>query len=322
MTRLPTRPAPFIQRGLTLIELMIAMLLGLIVVSGVLGIFASNSEAYRLTGDLARVQENARVAVQLMGRSMREAGGNPCGLPSSVGLIHHMAEAPTSNWWSGGDNFSSSLVGYRGGSGFPSGANGGITMVPGSDAVVTVSGNAFAKAVISDTASPGMIVHSNAGFATGDILFACSTERGLGAVFQAGTISASGGNWSVARANPFSGAVASMTVTNLGKLNAEAWFVGENSRGGTSLYRAAIGSGQPEEVAQDVSDMQITYLLPNADQYVAANLISSIDWPEVTAAYIELTISRRINSETTIERKVGMTANLRNRTILDAGSPP
>jgi len=301
---------------------MIAMLLGLIVVGGTLGIFVSNNQTHRRTDDLARIQENARASVQFMSRSMREAGGNPCGLPLGVGLIFHSPEAPLDSWWSGGDNFKFSLIGYAGGSSFP--ANGNVTMVDDSDAVVTVSGNTFVKTVINDDTPPAgaMVVPSNEGFAAGDILFACSMDRARGIVFKAGGISASGTNWMVARTTPFDGVLASMKITSLGKINAEGWFIGRNTRGGTSLFRAFIGdNGQPEEIAPDVSAMRITYLLPKASQYVAANQIGDADWPGVVAAYIELTISRKADNGTPIQRSVGLTVNLRNRLNQDGGNP-
>ena len=313
MTRV--RPTPFLQRGLTLVELMIAMLLGLIVISGVLGIFVANSETHRRTSDLSRIQENARVAVQLMGQSMREAGGNPCGLPPGVsGLFHYMPNNMTDNWWSGGTDFSTSFIGFRGTDNSFT-ANGSVTKVATSDALIIVSGNAFVKTVINDTPPGGaIIVPDNRGIATGDILFACNPDVGRSAIFAAGTIAPSGTNWSVARAAPFSGAVAGMTAASLSRLNAEAWFVGENGRGGTSLYRAFIGSNQPEEVAQDVTDMQITYLMAGENQYDFANTISSANrWTDVIAAHIELTVARRVDASTNIERTVALTVNLRNR---------
>ena len=321
MSRLPAHPTPYIQHGLTLIELMISMLLGLIVVTGVAGLFVSNSETNRRTGDLARIQENARASVQFIGRSMREAGGNPCGLPPGMDLIFHSADASPGNWWAGGNDFKSSFIGYAAGTGFP--AKGTITMVSGSDAVITISGSAFAKAVIADSPPSGpIVVRSNEGFAKDDILFACSMDKGRGIVFKTSGVSGSGTSWSVDRASPFDGSVEHMKATDLGRLNAEGWFVGENPRGGTSLYRAFVGdNGKPEEIAQDISAMHITYLLPNANGYVTADKVDSTDWPNVVAAYIKLTITRTANNGTTIERTVGLTANLRNKFNMNGDDP-
>jgi type IV pilus assembly protein PilW len=311
------RPALFIQRGLTLIELMVSMTLGLIVVGGILGIFAANSETRRHMDDLSRIQENARVAIQLISRSMREAGGNPCGIPPGTGLILNTAEAPISSWWSGGKDFTSALMGYANGTGFP--ANGSVTMVPNSDAIIAVSANTSTTTVINDTPPNGaMIISTNKGLADGDILFACSTNSGRGVLFQAGAITVvDEDTLSVNRASSFAGEVANMKVTALGKISAEGWFVGNNERGGTSLFRAFIRNyGQPgqEEIAPDVSAMRVTYLLPNTNLYVAANQIPAGSWSNVTAAHIDLTITRTQNpSASPITRTVGLTIKFRNR---------
>jgi type IV pilus assembly protein PilW len=331
MSRHPVHSAPFIQRGMTLIELMISMLLGLIVVGGVLGIFVANSETHRRTDDLARIQENARVAVQFMSRSMREAGGNPCGIPLNKSLIVHTTAALENSWWSGGKDFTSSLRGYaRGGDNLPATgftANGSVPMVNGSDAFITVSGNSFVKTVIGDSPPNGvMLVSSNEGFFNNDILFACSTDRGRGVVFRAGAITRVGTQqrWQIARGEtPFEGAVANMSSTALGKIHSEGWFIGRNGRQGTSLFRAFIGDGgvlrEPEEIAPDVSGMTVIYLLPGENDYLPANQIADADWLNVIAAYIELTITRRVSSTQNIERTVGLTVNFRNKFDLDAG---
>ena len=311
------RPALFVQRGLTLIEIMISMTIGLIVVGGVLGIFVANSETSRHMADLSRIQENARVAIQLISRSMREAGGNPCGIPPGSGLILNTGDAPISAWWSGGKDFTSALIGYTGGAGFP--ANGSVAMTPNSDAVIAVSANTSAMTVIDDTPPNGaMTISANKGLADGDILFACNKNIGRGVVFQAGAVSVvDEDTLSVNRASPFVGEVANMKASALGKINAEGWFVGDNGRGGTSLFRAFTGSyGQPgqEEIAPDVSAMRITYLLPNTNLYVPANQIPAGSWTSVTAAYIDLTITRAQNpAASPITRTVGLTIKFRNR---------
>ncbi|MGI0117280.1 PilW family protein [Zooshikella sp. RANM57] len=62
------------QSGLSLIELMIALVLGLLLLAGVLQVFLGSSQTYRLTGDLARAQENGRFALDMLTRDIRMAG--------------------------------------------------------------------------------------------------------------------------------------------------------------------------------------------------------------------------------------------------------
>jgi type IV pilus assembly protein PilW len=70
-------PISIYQRndGFSLVELMIAMLLGLFIIGGVISVFLSNRVAYRQNENLARMQENARYAFEVVGRDIREVGG-------------------------------------------------------------------------------------------------------------------------------------------------------------------------------------------------------------------------------------------------------
>lgn len=67
------------QTGLSLIELMIGMTLGLIVLGAVLYLFAGNRANYRHQESLALVQESGRFALELLARDIRMAGYAGCG---------------------------------------------------------------------------------------------------------------------------------------------------------------------------------------------------------------------------------------------------
>ncbi len=62
------------QAGLGLVELMIAMTLGVILIAGVLEIFASNKKAFEITSDLGILQENGRIGSATIAQSVRMAG--------------------------------------------------------------------------------------------------------------------------------------------------------------------------------------------------------------------------------------------------------
>ncbi len=66
------------QRGFSLIELMLAMALGLVVVTGIVQLFVGNSQTYTLLNGQARLQENARFAFDFIARSSRSAGYFGC----------------------------------------------------------------------------------------------------------------------------------------------------------------------------------------------------------------------------------------------------
>lgn len=62
------------QQGLTLIELLLALLLGLILSAAALMMFISNKETSTLQTEFSRVQENGRFATDLLMRAIRPAG--------------------------------------------------------------------------------------------------------------------------------------------------------------------------------------------------------------------------------------------------------
>lgn len=66
------------QMGLSLIELMIAMLIGLVLMTGVIQVFGASRAAYQLSEGLARTQENSRFAIDYLQRDLRMAGHFGC----------------------------------------------------------------------------------------------------------------------------------------------------------------------------------------------------------------------------------------------------
>ncbi|MBS4020338.1 PilW family protein [Azonexus hydrophilus] len=66
------------QHGLTLVELMVAMTIGLILMLGATGVLITNQRAFTATEGLSQIQENSRIAVDMIARDIREAGGHPC----------------------------------------------------------------------------------------------------------------------------------------------------------------------------------------------------------------------------------------------------
>ena len=72
------RMLPRAARGFTLIELMVAMVLGLLVAAGIVTVFASTSSSNKAQNQLAQLQEAGRFAVTRMGTDLRMANGQYC----------------------------------------------------------------------------------------------------------------------------------------------------------------------------------------------------------------------------------------------------
>lgn len=71
--------------GFTLVEIMVAMAIGLIVLAAVAQVFATSRSTYRVTEGLSRVQENARFGMQFLARDARMAGYMGC-LPKTANV--------------------------------------------------------------------------------------------------------------------------------------------------------------------------------------------------------------------------------------------
>ena len=62
------------QSGMSLIEVMVAMTIGLIILIALGYFFLSSTQISRTTDDVSRMQESGRNALELMGRAIRQAG--------------------------------------------------------------------------------------------------------------------------------------------------------------------------------------------------------------------------------------------------------
>jgi len=67
------------QRGVSLVEIMVALVLGLVLSAGVIQIYVANKQAYRAADATSRIQENARFAMDALTRDIRMAGFIGCG---------------------------------------------------------------------------------------------------------------------------------------------------------------------------------------------------------------------------------------------------
>jgi len=113
-----------VERGLTLIELMIALLITSIILILLTQLFITTRTTYQTDEGLARLQENARFAVQFLSRDLRMAGGTGCmGEPNPQAKKVHSYLNPTAlDPVNGTFNFDRPIFGFD--------ANGALPAVP------------------------------------------------------------------------------------------------------------------------------------------------------------------------------------------------
>ena len=99
------------------------------------------------------------------------------------------------------------------------------------------------------------------------------------------------------------------------------WFVGNNPRGGQSLYQAVLqNSGSSlsvvnNEVVEGVRNMQLTYLVDGAPAYVDA--VPGVDWSKVVSVRINMRVEGEGRTGTggkVLQRDLIHTVAIRNRT--------
>lgn len=317
------------SRGMTLVELMVAITLGLLVIGAAIGIFVSNRQVYRAAENLNRVQESGRVAYELMARDIREATGNPC--VNKLPLVN-VVTGSTANWWSD-VNWSTALRGFDGGSPFPDAAFGTAAgeRLAGTDAIQLLSGADNVSTISAHDTAAGVFTLNTAdnGFGVGDLAIACNARQA--AVFQVTSVSGSDvghaagggppGNCTKDLGLPLNcggGNVFQFAAPNsvLAGMHASRWFIANNPNGIPSLYQAVLGGSTvtPQEVAEGVTNMVIEYLPAGGVNYVPASAIG--DWADVTSVRITLTLQTAENVGTDgapVERQVIQVASLRNR---------
>ena len=72
----PRCRSPKSQAGLTLVEIMVSLTLGLVVLLAVGAVYVGSRQTYRVQEDSARIQESGKYALEVIGRSFRQAGAD------------------------------------------------------------------------------------------------------------------------------------------------------------------------------------------------------------------------------------------------------
>jgi type IV pilus assembly protein PilW len=89
-----TMPYKKYHQGFSLIEIMIAMVIGLVLTGGAIQIFISSKATYRLENALSRSQETGRFIVDVMAKEIRMAGYSGCASRGDIDVTVLADNAP------------------------------------------------------------------------------------------------------------------------------------------------------------------------------------------------------------------------------------
>ncbi len=276
-------------QGFSLVELMVSLVVGMLVVSSVLAVWASTQNSYRYEEDLGRIQENGRFVVETLAFDIRMAGHAGCSeeLGSIVAHLGSVADGDlkdTSNLIEGRERGGASWQGTNT-NWLPSGsteiAESAIRV--GTDALtLRFFGNQRQKLVLSmPNLTSVLTVGSAPGYTQGQLvgvtdcgggdLFAVAADTGTGTTITHGT---------------------SLSKAYMGDSTKEfsfvqpytpvRYFIGNSAGGNAALMRQVLGSdgtAVTQELLEGVENLQILYGVDTtgdeaADAYVTAAAVS------------------------------------------------
>lgn len=299
-------------RGVTLIEMMIAMLISAFLLGGVIQIFISSKQSYRVGEDSSRLQENGRFAIDIMARDIRMAGFLPCRIQAgkvansvdSTDSIYDFFNAPV-----GADEYGSSTF-----AGYPAVGSAPTDRVAGADAIRILRGGSQSSCVASHVVASATLhlCGPSSEFQQGDILLVCDAEKA--ALFQMSGPASTGAHTTIVH-NTGTGSPGNCNkklgkpgtpgdcATNsdaqfqmdaqIVKFSSVAYYIGVSTSGKTtSLYKIVLGQA-PIELIEDIETMQLLYGEDTtadgiADQYVTGNNVT--DANNVVAVRIGLLV--------------------------------
>lgn len=298
------------QRGVTLIELMIAMVIGFLLVGAVMSLYFNMRSSFRYQETFSRVQENGRFSMDMLARDIRMAGYNGCGdITDFANVVNGGATSP---WL----NFNTPVIGYEGGaSTFPTEIT-SAGAVAGTDAIILLGVDTSSELVVKSHNPPSAQIDTNIhSIKPGEILLI--TDCSHASVFQitgptnnnnnATNVVHNTGTGTPGNCTKYLGASCPNTKSyqyrpgsSMLKVYSNAYFIAPASSGvGRALWAMTLTggtSGAPaaRELIEGVENMQITYGLDSspidrsADKFVTADLVT--DWKQVVAVRVSLLV--------------------------------
>lgn len=291
-------PKPSFRRqlGMTIVELMISMTIGLVILGAVGALFINVQHSARNAESMSRIQENARFAVELMARDIRMAGFIGCS-NLETGTVNTIAKAPVEPLQA-----SNALRGQDA----PSGTIAGITLV-GGDTIAIKRGTGRDVFLMDTPSTTEIKINRNPeipdNFVTGDVLLVSNCTHAD--VFRVTNDPSVGSSITIEHGED---ANDGFRIGNykqdafVMRLSRYVYFVGTNpDTNRPSLYRAntIASAGVAEELVDNVENMEIEYGVDTnndnaADEYRTAAAVTN--WESVISVRLRLLVASADNN--------------------------
>ncbi|WP_299197727.1 PilW family protein [uncultured Amphritea sp.] len=306
------------QTGFSLIELMIALVLGLFIIGGVMAVFIGSSASFSSNESLSRVQENGRFALEILAEDLRNTGNKGLCWNSVVDVINtadsdYEADAydlddPIKGWTDdAGTFFDGTLNGYK----------------AGTDLVLVKHAAESSDAVVSvDIAKTDTIFNITGGVVPGAIILlsdaaGCDLFQNTAALNTSTVERAAGGvtigNKSVAAqelSHDYS--VSSGNIVEISKLSSTLYYIGSGTTTANALRSMSFdyGVASDQELIEGVTNMSVLYgIVSGAGPALGYSAdANGGSWDDVDAVRVTLTVE-----DGNISQDFSTTVALRNR---------
>jgi len=302
------------QKGVTLIELMIALALSMFVLLAVTTVYISTKRTYNYQETIVQLQENARYAITTLASDLREAGYAGCNPsvnnlldPAGTGANAYNPQAGVEGWeytatpTGPGDVpvfASSTNIGadadWTGFGATPLNSLLSASVVQGTDVIAITSASTREDLIPNPAPATSASIVVNKAHGIDDSAIVIVSDCAKGDMFQ----HRAGGGGAVALNRPAAGNPGNINPANwvqaitsdmrIQTVNSFMYFIGVNPAGEPALFRADFSFGTtavtPDEIAPGVENMQILYgedltndsnFMP--DRYVTADAITNPD---------------------------------------------
>ncbi len=258
MNRLPSHRH---QLGVTLVELMIAMTLNLILLSGAFSVYISNQRIHRTSEGIAQVQENLRIASDYLNREGRMAGS---GFSCSPNQVENLLKDQSSFEF----NYTQVITGYDNGSELPKELQG--KALSGTDVLVVRGSYGTGARLESEMNNSSAVLKTTvmnpAPFKIGDIVVI--TDCRSASIFQVTNYTSANGNVvhnTGQKTHPGNTSKKFQRSYSAGasviKARTAAYYIGKGASGQPALFKFSNenGTSQSIEIVDGVHDMQLTF---------------------------------------------------------------
>jgi type IV pilus assembly protein PilW len=301
--------------GFSLVELMIAMTLGLASVAAVGWVYLGTMQTYRTHDALSRLQEGARHSFELIAKDLRMAGVTGCSYSSTMNAL----SAPTNIHR---NLFEQPLI--------SSPQNGGAgTTTEFSDALTVLRADVTREYIVQahNSGASTFTLTAVPDFSPGQLLVATNCSHA--SVFQASAIVGStvthlaggGGINSTPNLGAPLGAVYTYGANSrLYRMSSVTYYVDQNAAGVPALFRQVpVGTAAtltPEELVEGVEDLRITYAVdttPTPDGQ--SDLVGGV--PYLTATEVTNSVAFGASAADRWSRVVSIRISMLLRTVED-----